>query len=399
MRKFCQNKSAASAASSSRSLRRCAKPFSRTKHFPISRIAAKCCRVAFIDRSTRVGRSQGASIFWGLVSVCFAAAACFYYLKNHDNERAANQIRDQAMQLREENETLASQKDHLQASASEAATQLKTREDLVAEKESELAAEETRLEAINNQSQMASPANLTQVPMVKKFNDLIVKLSKDTPPDVVERGGRPVLRVPNAQLFALGDATLTPDGKALLGQIAQGVGDQIDTFELRVVCYSDTDAEGQAGGGRKDTDAKPTDAGAKPHFATSWDLTGARAAAIARYFRDQTQLPFLNVIVIGRGDSEPISSNTGDNHARNRRVEITFTPLPASFHAPEVAKAATPPVVPATKPKDNAKDSVKDGAKDTAKAASTTPAKKDKPKATAPAPTPAPTTPSGNRGH
>jgi flagellar motor protein MotB len=312
---------------------------SPAKHFPISRFAAKCCRVAFIDRSTRVGRSQGASIFWGLVSVCFAAAACFYFFENQKNETTANQMRDTVRQLQEQNDSLNSEKEHLQESASEAASQLKTREDLVAEKETELAAEETRLDSLGQQSQTQSAANLAQVAMVKKFNDVIQKLGKDSPHDVVERGGRPVLRVPNAQLFALGDATLTPDGKALLGQVAQAVGDQIDTFELRVVTYTDTDAESPAGGdGRKDPNAKPgdaTDAAAKPHFATSWDLTGARAAAIARFFRDQTQLPFLNVLAMGRGDSEPISSNTGENHARNRRVEITVTPLPVAFRPPD----------------------------------------------------------------
>jgi flagellar motor protein MotB len=355
----------------------------RTKHFPISRFAAKCCRVAFIDRSTRVGRSQGASIFWGLVSACFASAACFYFFQNQKNETAANQLRDTVRQLQDQNDSLNSQKDHLQASATEAATQLKTREDLVAEKESELAAEETRVEALGQQAQSKSAANLAQVAMVKKFNDVITKLGKDTPPDVVERGGRPVLRVPNAQLFALGDTTLTPEGKALLGQIAQALGDQISTFELRVVTYTDTDGEGTVGN-KKDADAKPSDAITAPHTTTSWDLTGARAAAIARYFRDQTQLPFLNVLVLGRGDSEPISSNSGTNHARNQRTEITVTPLPVSFRAPEPEKVDLTPAP--------AKDATKDTAKPATTSSTPPPAKKDKPKAAAPAPAPAPTT-------
>jgi chemotaxis protein MotB len=342
--------------------------------------------VAFIDRSTRVGRSQGASIFWGLVSVCFAAAACFYYLKNHDNERAANQMRDQAMQLREENESLASQKDHLQEAQAEAASQLKTREDLVAQKETELAAEETRLDSLDQQSQIQSQGNLAQVAVVKKFNDIIRKLGKDQP-DVVERGGRPVLRVPNAQLFAVGDAALTPDGKTMLGQLAQALNDQLTGFELRIVTYTDTDAEGvTTSAPKKDDAAKPVaDSDSvdkpKPHIANSWDLTAARAAAIARYLRDQTQLPFLSVLVIGRGDSEPIASNAGDNHARNRRVEITVAPMPVAFHPPEADKAdATPPAktsaAPATatpapakkeKPKDTKPDTKPDQSKPTVK--------------------------------
>jgi chemotaxis protein MotB len=288
--------------------------------------------VAFIDRSTRVGRSQGASIFWGLVSVCFAAAACFYYWKNHENETTANMMRDTVLQLKDENESLNAQKEHLQASQSEAESELKTREDLVQEKETELAAEETRLDGLGRQSEVESQQNQAQVTVVKKFNDVIRKLGKD----VVERGGRPVLRVPNAELFAPGDATLKPEGKALLNQIAQALNGQLDNFELRVVSYTDTDAEADSAKGQKTDSSAGSAADAKPRNAPSWDLTAARAATIARFYRDQTTLPFLNVLVIGRGDSEPISSNTGEGHAHNRRVEITVTPLPVSFHSPDL---------------------------------------------------------------
>ena len=324
------------------------------KHFPIPAFAAKFSRVAFIDRSTRVGRSQGASIFWGLVSVCFAAAACFYYDKNHDNEKTANMMRDQVLQLTEENESLSSQKDHLQASQSEAESELKTREDLVQEKETELAAEETHLDGLGRQSQYQTQENLAQAPVVKKFNDVIRKLGKDSPPDVVERGGRPVLRVPNAELFAPGDATLKPEGKALLNQIALALTGQLDNFELRVVSYTDSGAEADPAAAQK------KDAAAKPQYATSWDLTAARASAISRFYRDESMLPFLNVLVIGRGDSEPISSNAGDNHARNRRVEITVTPLPVSFHSPDLDHdktgngAVLDPLAPSADPSDTA---------------------------------------------
>jgi flagellar motor protein MotB len=332
--------------------------------------------VAFIDRGSRVGRSQGTSIFWGLVSVFFAAAACYYYWKNHENESIANVKRDEVLQYQEEIETLKSQKDHLQASKSEAESQLKTREDLMAEKETQLAAEEARLDGLNQQSQSLSQQNPSQVAMVKKFNDAIRKLSKDGATDVVERGGRPVLRVPNTELFAPGDATLKPEGKALLNQLTLAITGQIDNFELRVVSYTDTDAEANsADAAKKDAAAKPdTGADATPHYATSWDLTAARAAALGRYYRDQTTLPFLNVLVIGRGDSEPIASNTGGNHARNRRVEITVTPLPAPFHAPDTDKDKDKSSASPAPAKAVAKDSPKPQADAPA------PAKTDKPK-------------------
>jgi flagellar motor protein MotB len=246
-------------------------------------------------------------------------------------------MRDQVLLLTEETETLKSQKEHLQASKAEAESQLKTREDLVQEKETELAAEETRLEGMGRQSQVQSQQNLTQVAMVKKLNDAIGKLGKELGTDVVNRGGRPVLRIPNADLFAPGDATLKPEGKALLTQLAQAVGGQMDTFELRVVSYTDSDAEAAPGSGpKKDAD---------PAKSPSWDLTAARASTLARFYRDQTQLPFRNVIVSGRGDSEPVVGNAEADHTRNRRVEMTVSPLPIPFRAPEPDKpkpVATP---------------------------------------------------------
>jgi hypothetical protein len=111
------------------------------------------------------------------------------------------------------------------------------------------------------------------------------------------------------------------------------VNGQLDGFELRVTAYTDTVAEADDKAGT-----------AKAASGAAWDLTGARAATLSRYFRDQTALPFLAVIVSGRGDAEPIVSNLKEDHARNRRVEVTVIPLPAPYHPaePDKPKAAAP---------------------------------------------------------
>jgi outer membrane protein OmpA-like peptidoglycan-associated protein len=282
----------------------------------------------FIDAPPRIGRSQGATLFWGLISVCFAAGACWFFWKNNENQRKAETWQDQAMLLSDQIDKLKGEKAHLQDGLAEQETQVKAREELEQEKETELAAEEMRVEGLATQRATISAQNQAQVAMVKKFNDAIRKLGGTPPPDVVERSGRPVLRVPNAQLFAQGDAVLTPDGKALLTQISQAIVGQMDTFELRVVCYTDTGGEAGPNAPKKDADEAHADA---------WDLTAARATALSRYFRDESQLPFLNVTVSARGDAEPIAANAGDERVKNRRVEIGVTPLPVPFHSPDAA--------------------------------------------------------------
>jgi chemotaxis protein MotB len=311
------------------------------------------------ESSPRVGRSQAASIFWGLVSVFFAAAACFYFWKDRENEASANKYRDQALTLQVESDNLSSQRDKLQANISETQAQLNTREEFLNDKEAKLAQEESRLEALGQQSDSQSQQNQDQAALVKKFNDTVRKLVNGDDTDVVVREGRPVLRVPASVFFAFGQATLKPSGKALLDQITQAVSSQMNNAELRIETF--TDSGGEAVDETGDSLAPPpdsegkTDEKAKPdaadktaprvHYENSWDLTGARAAAIEHYLRDEKTIPFQSILVVARGDFQPIIPGS-ENHARNRRVEITVAPAAPAFHA-EDADAAKPSDAPA----------------------------------------------------
>ncbi|MCE0484056.1 MAG: OmpA family protein [Methylacidiphilales bacterium] len=301
--------------------------------------------MAKFENLPRVGRTQGAVIFWGLVSAFFATAFCFYFSKSYENEKSANTLRDQIVHLQEQCDELTAEKNRLQDSIAQAQIELKTREDILQDKETTLADEENHLETQARQVQEAVAPDPAQAAMLKKFSDALRKIAQNNDGDVSDHDGRPLLRVPNSVLFASADAALKPDGKTLLNQVAQALGSLTDHFELRISAFTDTDTES--------TDSK-TDSAAKPHFATSWDLTAARAAAMARYLRDQTSLSFQNVLVAGRGDSEPVST-IKDMRAHNRRVEITIDPLPVPFRStvtstPTAASANSlqpPPDVPA----------------------------------------------------
>lgn len=317
--------------------------------------------MAQLDSIARVGRSQGASIFWGLVSAFFAAAACFYFWKNLENEKSASQLRNDVLTLQDQCDSLNAQKKKLQSDA-ETEKELKNREDFIRDKEAQLAAKESHLENLSQQSQNQSQQNMSQLAIVKKFDDTVRKLAKDSDTDVVVRSGRPVLRVPNSVFFALGDSTLKPEGKALLDQVAKALSGQLDNsnFELQFECFTDGEAEIQKAEPKpakdKDKDKDPKlPPPEPPRYANIWELTSARAGVITRYLHEQTDLPFQNLLVMGRGDFQPIIPNMKEGHARNRRIEITIAPEPAPFHAPDAAKSnplEPPPEPPAKKEKE-----------------------------------------------
>ncbi len=294
------------------------------------------------------------------MSLFFTAAACYYFWKNHENETSANVLRDQVLTLQEDRDSLSSQRDKLQASISETETQLKTREDLIEEKETKLAEEETQAEAIAQQAQASTLQHEAEAAVIKKFNDTVRKLAKDDT-DVVVRNGRPVLRVPDSMLFAFGGTTLKPEGKTLLAQITQPISGQMGNFELRIATFTDSaESAGVDGTTPTPVNLKPdpavkTPPDSKPPLApppdrTPWDLTGARAAAIEKYFHDDATLPFPNVIVLARGDFDPIVDSGADGHARNRRTEITIAPMPAPFQAPDAGAATAKENATADKP-------------------------------------------------
>ena len=216
---------------------------------------------------------------------------------------------------------------------------------------------------------------------------MIRKLGKESPPWMWWNAGagQVTARVPNAEAFRprRRHAETGRQGAAEPDR-SEALNGQLDNFELpRGESYTDTARRNSPVGQWTNNgfilrfpSTKPAPvvySDAKSRSAASWDLTAARAAAIARFYRDQTSLPFLNVLVIGRGDSEPIVPNTGEDHARNCRVEITVTPLPVSFHSSDPDKTASgtatdspapapAPSAPAAKEKDKAKAKAADKA-------------------------------------
>ena len=279
--------------------------------------------MAYLVKAPRVGRSQGAVIFWGLVSAFFASAFCYYYLENRTNEEKNRTLVDQVMILQGERDSLNAERAKIEAAEGDTQKQYAERQEFLQEKEANLAQEEAQLEATGSQPPSQAQQNAAQAAVVKKFDDTAHQLAAQVPnSEVITRGGRPVMRLPSTFFFAPGYAQLKPESKSALDQLAQAVGGTSARFELRLATF--TDSEGEA----SDSSTKPVDA---------WTLSAKRAAALSHYLRDTSVLPFDNVIATGRADFLPLGSA---QDGRNRRVEITLAPIPAPFHAPE-PKAAS----------------------------------------------------------
>jgi chemotaxis protein MotB len=58
-------------------------------------------------------------------------------------------------------------------------------------------------------------------------------------------------------------------------------------------------------------------------FLSNWDLSAARAAAVADFFLDSNAVPDSQIDVVGFADTKPVASNaTPAGRSQNRRIEI-----------------------------------------------------------------------------
>lgn len=116
-------------------------------------------------------------------------------------------------------------------------------------------------------------------------------------------------------LFAAGEATLSPAGRAQIGdlatlltQIAGEIPPEIDWI-IRVDGH--TDSLPLSGTGR---------------FRDNWELSQGRALAVVRYLTDDLGFPANRLAPTGFADTRPIApETTPEERARNRRIELKLT--------------------------------------------------------------------------
>ncbi len=107
-------------------------------------------------------------------------------------------------------------------------------------------------------------------------------------------------------LFEPGQAYLQPSYQASLQKIATIISDT--PYKINIVGH---------------TDSLPINS---DKFPSNWELSAARAGAVARFLIAATNLPPNHFEIIGRANFQPIANNdTEANRAKNRRVEIIIT--------------------------------------------------------------------------
>ena len=112
-------------------------------------------------------------------------------------------------------------------------------------------------------------------------------------------------------LFGFSQVHISPEGKAALDQLA-GVLANVPEGKISITGHADS---------------IPVASKFWYRFPSNWELSSARAAAVARYLLKRADLEPSRIEVIGLSSHQPVADNdTEENRAKNRRVEIIITP-------------------------------------------------------------------------
>lgn len=161
----------------------------------------------------------------------------------------------------------------------------------------------------------AEAAKASEVARVKKsYEDLTAGLKSEISAGeikITQLQGKLTVNLVDRILFDSGKAEVKDDGRAVLGK----VGSILNTVKDKNIRI-----EGH-------TDNKPIAGGLKEKYPTNWELSTARATAVARYLEDHARVDPKRLVATGYGEFRPVASNeTPESRALNRRIEIVLVP-------------------------------------------------------------------------
>jgi chemotaxis protein MotB len=155
----------------------------------------------------------------------------------------------------------------------------------------------------------------------KILQALVAKHMQDKVRFELDERGLVVTVVTDDVLFALGSATLRPEGNAVLDAIAPA----LTALPNQVTVEGHTD-----------------DLPISGRFASNWELSAERATSVLRYLLDTHRVPAKRLAAAGYADQRPLTPNiSGAARSANRRVEVIVLATPLD-ELPVAARPAQP---------------------------------------------------------
>jgi len=170
-------------------------------------------------------------------------------------------------------------------------------------------------DALVRKAAAAEAAKAAEVAQVKKsYEDLTSGLKSEIAAGeikITQLQGRLTVNLVDRILFDSGKAEVKNAGKAVLDKLG-GILNTVADKNIRI--------EGH-------TDDKPITGELLAKYPSNWELSTARATAVARYLQDRAKVDPARLVAAGYGEFKPVASNeTPESRALNRRIEIVLVP-------------------------------------------------------------------------
>lgn len=161
----------------------------------------------------------------------------------------------------------------------------------------------------------AEAAKAAEVERVKKsYEDLTAGLKSEISAGeikITQLQGKLTVNLVDRILFDSGKAEIKDNGKAVLDKLGS-ILNTVKDKNIRI--------EGH-------TDNKPISGELLAKYPSNWELSTARATAVARYLQDRAKVDPARLVATGYGEFHPVAGNdTPESRALNRRIEIVLVP-------------------------------------------------------------------------
>lgn len=199
----------------------------------------------------------------------------------------------------------------LAACESRAKTELEACNTARAEAESKLTVATQELDVYRK----AAGANKQKLEVMQQrenqLRDRMQQELADKSVEIEQLRGQLTVRMLDRIVFRSGSADILPEGMAVLDKLVEAVADSTDIIRV----------EGH-------TDDTPISDKLKKKYPSNWELSAARASAVARYIETKHHVNPKRLESLGFSMYHPIAPNdTDENKQRNRRVEIVLKPV------------------------------------------------------------------------